>query len=401
MTVLEDYDQFDGRHWETGSVGNYYANRGVNAPHTGQPYSEALLLGVSGGIVMGYFSFAYEGYDPHARILTRNTFNPWDTMLGRLGAVQNVEQTSSLQTGVHKLEETLDADLPAIVWADMFSLPYNALSKDEGMWAMMPVVVYGYSRADNRAWVADRSKVPLILSADELDAARSRVKKYKHRLITLEPPDPGKLAGAVRKGIWDCIKLFIEKPPKGSKNNFGLAAFNWWASLLTNPKARLSWEKEFPAGGKMYAGLTSTFVDINTFGKDGHAERDVYADFLQEASLLLEKPGLKAAAGHFRRSAGAWDSLSAALLPDDVPLLGETRRLLMHRHALFTEQGSAALEEIRALDTRLAEIKSQATEDFPLDHAGVVALRERISQHVMRIHDIEKEAIEALQAAMS
>ena len=55
MIKLNAYNHFAGRHWETGSVRNFYAYRGVNAPHTGQPYSEALLMGVSGGIVMGYF----------------------------------------------------------------------------------------------------------------------------------------------------------------------------------------------------------------------------------------------------------------------------------------------------------------------------------------------------------
>jgi hypothetical protein len=401
MTVLKDYSQFYGRHWETGSVCNFYAYRGFKAPHTGQPYSEALLLGVSGGIVMGYFSFAYEGYDPQARILTRNTFDPWDTMLGRLGVVQHLEQTGKAETGVKNLTDALEAGMPAIVWADMFSLPYNALPQDEGMWAMMPLVVYGYNRSENRAWIADRSSAPLTITADELDEARGRVKKHKHRLITLEPPDPDKLAGAVRKGIWDCIKLFTEAPPKGSKNNFGLAAFRWWATLLTNPKARMSWEKQFPAGGKMYAGLIWAFSDINTFGKDGHAERDMYADFLEEASLLLEKPDLKEAAGQFRRSAGAWDDLSTALLPDEVPLFGETRRLMLRRHDLFIQQGSAAMQDIRDLDARLVEIKKQVAAEFPLDQAGVIALRERISQQVMKLHDIEKEAIETLQAAMA
>ena len=97
MPKLNNYHHFDGLHWETGSVRNFYAYRGVKAPHTGQPYSEALLLGISGGIVMGYFSFAYEGYDPHARILTRNTFDPLDTLLHRLGGAVVVErQTADL-----------------------------------------------------------------------------------------------------------------------------------------------------------------------------------------------------------------------------------------------------------------------------------------------------------------
>ncbi len=400
MTVLKDYDQFLGRHWETGSVSNYYAYRGVTAPHTGRPYSEALLMGVSGGIVMGYFSFAYEGYDPMANILTRNTFDPWDTMLGRLGVVQNVKQTGISETGVKNLEETLAEGLPAIVWADMFSLPYNALPHDEGMWGMQPVVVYGYDRDAGQAWIADRSSVPLRVTPDELDAARGRVKKFKNRLITLEPPDPDKLPAAVRKGIWDCIKLFTEAPPKGSKNNFGLAAYRWWSELLTNPKARLSWEKEFPAGGKMYSGLTWAFNHINTFGNDGHAERDLYAIFLEEASQILGKLALQQVAEMFRDSARAWDELSTALLPDDVAELAETRQLMLRRHRLFLEQGSAALDDIQQVTARLAEIKAQVSESFAMDDAGVIAIREDISRHVMRIHDIEMEAVEELQAAM-
>ncbi len=91
MPVLADYNSFIGTHWETGSIANTLAHRGVTAPHTGQPYSEALLMGVGGGAVMGYFSFAYEGYDPQARILTRNTFDPWDALLSRLGVVQHVQ----------------------------------------------------------------------------------------------------------------------------------------------------------------------------------------------------------------------------------------------------------------------------------------------------------------------
>ncbi len=400
MTVLKDYDQFLGRHWETGSVSNYYAYRGVTAPHTGRPYSEALLMGVSGGIVMGYFSFAYEGYDPMANILTRNTFDPWDTMLGRLGVVQNVKQTGISETGVKNLEETLAEGLPAIVWADMFSLPYNALPHDEGMWGMQPVVVYGYDRDAGQAWIADRSSVPLRVTPDELDAARGRVKKFKNRLITLEPPDPDKLPAAVRKGIWDCIKLFTEAPPKGSKNNFGLAAYRWWSELLTNPKARLSWEKEFPAGGKMYSGLTWAFNHINTFGNDGHAERDLYAIFLEEASQILGKLALQQVAEMFRDSARAWDELSTALLPDDVAELAETRQLMLRRHRLFLEQGSAALDDIQQVTARLAEIKAQVSESFAMDDAGVIAMRADISRHVMRIHDIEMEAVEELQAAM-
>ncbi len=400
MAVLMDYNHFLGRHWETGCVCNVYAYRAVKAPHTGEPYTEAMLMGISGGIVMGYFSFAYEGYGPQARILTRNTFDPLDTLLERLGAVQKRVQTSDPAKAARKLVECLESGVPPITWVDMFSLPYNSLPKDEGMWGMFPVVVYGYDEAADRVWIADRARVPLYITTGELAAARGRVKNVKHRLLTLEPPNPEKLSAAVRNGIWDCIKLFTEAPPKGSRNNFGLAAYRWWVELLTQPKARMSWEREFPPGAKMFSGLVWAFNDIETFGKDGHAERDVYADFLDEASLVLDKPSLREVAGQYRRSAQAWDALSRALLPDEVPLLGETRRLLLQRQRLFIDQGMSALEDIQGINARLAAIKGQVAADFPLDASGAAEMRENISRHVLVIHDIEKEAVEALQSAM-
>jgi hypothetical protein len=119
MPTLPNYKHFDGRHWETGTVQNYFAYMGVKAPHTGQPYSEAMLMGVSGGVLMGYFSFAYKGYDPHVAILSRNTINPLDTLLVRLGVVQHLLQTTDAKKGLKNLLDVLEEGSPAIVWADV------------------------------------------------------------------------------------------------------------------------------------------------------------------------------------------------------------------------------------------------------------------------------------------
>ncbi len=401
MPILHDYNQFEGLHWETGTVRNFLAYRGVTAPHTGKPYSEALLLGVSGGLVFGYFSFAYEGYDPHARILTRNTFGPFETMLSRLGITQHRLQTASPAKGITNLVDTLESGVPAIVWADMFSLSYNLLPFDEGMWAMMPILVMGHDEQADQVRIADRSRRPLTVSTGELHAARARVKKDKFRVLTLDPPNPDKLVAAVQAGIWDCIKLYTEKPPRGSKNNFGLAAFQWWTNLLTRPTARLSWEKEFPAGPKMYAGLSSVFADINTFGKDGGAERQTYASFLDEASLILERPALKEAAAQFRKSAAAWERFNQELFPDEIAPFAETRRITLRRHRLFLDEGDAALDEMRTIDARLQALRSQMETDFPLSPDEVVTFRENLAQAVLDIHDIERDAVAALQDAMA
>jgi hypothetical protein len=398
MPILSDYNEFGGRHWETGTVRNFFAYRGVKAPHTGQPFSEALLLGISGGVVMGYFSFAYEGYDPQARILTRNTFDPFETLLARMGVVQDLRQTASPDKGRANLIDALDEGLPAIVWTDMFSLPYNALDAS-AMWAMFPILVYGYDETAEMVWIADRSRVGLTITPAQLHAARARVKKDRFRLLTLDYPDPDKLPAAVTAGIWQCIRLFLETPPKGSANNFGLRAYRYWAELLTRPGQRMSWAKEFPAGIKLWAGLTTAFTDICTFGKDeaGEADRSLYAGFLDEASVILSRPALREVAEQFRASAAAWRALAWALLPDTIPWLAETRDLLLRRHALFLSQGGDAFAQIKIIDARLAELR--IVSDY--ESSAVQPLLEHIRSHVLAIHDLEKAAITQLQAIMA
>ena len=400
MPTLQEYNQFDGIHWETGSVRNYYDYCGVKAPHTDKPYSEALLMGVSGGAVMGYFVFAYKGHDPHARILTRNTFDPMRTMLQRLGAGQDARQTAKADRAVKNLVDTLENGTPAITWVDAFSLPYDPQSYEFEIAHMSPVIVFGYDEESDLVSIADRARGPLYASTAQLATARAKVKKTRRRILTLEAPDPDKLEEAVRLGVWDSIKLYTEKPPKGARHNFGFAAYRRWADALRKPKMRGSWEKEFPRGRKMYAGLESVFSDTHTYGKEGFAERDVFADFLDEAAVILQRPALRDSAARFRVSAEAWSELGRMLLPDSVPVWGEARNLMLKNQRLFLDQGGAALEEGRANARRLIEIRRQMETGFPLSEEDVISFREEIAAQVLKIHDIEEPAVATMKEAM-
>jgi hypothetical protein len=91
--------------------------------------------------------------------------------------------------------------------------------------------------------------------------------------------------------------------------------------------------------------------------------------------------------------------LPAALLPDEVAPFGETRDLMSRRHTLFLEQGGAAVDEMRAIDSRLAEIRAGMEDDFPLTQAEVEIHREQLSEQIRRIHDVEKKAVLGLQQA--
>ena len=225
MPVLTDYNQLRGP-----PLGNWL-NREctqlpgcVKAPHTGKPFSEALLMGVSGGAVMGYFNFHYDGYDPEVRILTRNTFDPWDTMLSRLGIVQNIQHTSKPERGVQNLIAALEEGHAPSWWADMWSLPYNVLKWDEQAWGMMPIVAFGYDVAREQAHIADRASLGLTVATDELDAARARVKKDKFRVVTLDPPGEDKLASAGAVGHLGLHQALHRESTQRLEKQFRLAS---------------------------------------------------------------------------------------------------------------------------------------------------------------------------------
>ena len=396
--------QLNGRHWETGSIHNALALQGIKAPPTGKPYSEALLLGISGGIAFGYFTFEYKGYLPHVALLTRNTFNPFSTILERLGIAQDTQQTNKAETAEKNLREALESGLYPIVWADQFSMPYNCLPADEPMWGMMPILAL---ETDGKTVaIADRSSQPFHLSMAELTKARGRVKEDKYRLVTLDAPQTTKLAGAVHKGICQAISLFTEEPPRGGRDNFGFAAYDKLAKLLVNTRNRQSWERFFTPGIRMYHALAGSPVQpgayhwVNTWGSADGAERGLYADFLLEAAQILKRPALKESAEKFRESHKLWLTFADALLPDDVPLLGESKRLIQMKQDLFINTGEAALPEIKQINSTLNNLLGQSENDFPLSNAQAADMRANLHDILLNIKSVETAAVELLQRAV-
>src|SRR5688572_19103098 len=396
--------QLTGRHWETGSVHNALAMQGVKAPHTGKPYSEALLLGISGGITFGYFTFEYKGYLPHVAMLTRNTFNPFSTILERLGVPQDLRQTNKTDVAEKNLLDTLESGLYPIVWADQFSLPYNCLNPDDAMWGMMPILAV---ETDGKSvMVADRSSQPLHLSMEELTKARGRVKDDKFRIMTLDTPQTTKLSAAVHMGICQGIKLFTEEPPRGARDNFGFAAYEKLAEMLVNTRNKQSWERFFAPGGRMYHALAGSPVQpgayhwVMTWGSADGAERGLYADFLLEAAQILKKPSLRESAEKFRESHALWLTFTDAMLPDDVPLLGESKKLIQKKHDLFINEGESALPEIKKINARLNELLSQSETNFPLSSAHAAELRANLREILLKITGVEQQAINLLQSAI-
>lgn len=401
MPTLANYRQFDGRYWDTASIRNALDYQGVKAPHTGEPYSEAMLLGVSGGVTFGYFTFHYDGYDPQVNLLTRNTFEPVDKIFNRMGIACEVLKTTSADKGRKNLIEAIEDGHAPIAFPDMWSLAYNAMPYDEGMWGGLPVVVYGYEPEKGEAYISDRSFVSLTVTTDELDVARARVKKDKHRLLILEHPDESLLVSAVRQGIYDCINLMTEKPPRGSSKNFGLSGLQHWGEMLQKT-TKGSWAREYPTGRPLMSVLISAYTFLGpAFGKTMKAERDVYADFLDEAVNVLQMPELENVAVRYRLAGDAWDGLLCALLPEDVPLLKKAREYIDMKHEYFIEKGVGATDVMVDCTTKLNALKIEAEHNFPMTDTEVSDLRDELYRHVTMVHEAEEEAVIALTSVMT
>ena len=401
MPTLPNFTQFEGRYWDTASIRNALDYQGVQAPHTGQPYSEAMLLGISGGVAFGYFTFHYQGYDPQVNLLTRNTFDPMKRIFERMGLAPKAVRTPNADKARQNLIKALEDGFAPIASPDGSLLPYNAIAYDQANWHTMPLVIFGYEPAAGEAHISDRSRVPLTVSADELDNARGRIKKERHALLLLGKPDESLLAEAIRQGLADCVKLMTEKPPKGSAKNFGLRALENWADLLAK-KSRGSWAKEYPSGRPLLAALTSAYTFLGpAFGKTVQAERDVYADFLDEAARVLELAALSEVAGAYRAAGQAWRALLDSLLPQASPMLGDARGAIDRRNALFIESGAARLDEIINQRDRLAALLTAAESDFPLSDDEIADLRLNIRDKVLQAREAEEAAVLALKAAIS
>ena len=113
---------------------------------------------------------------------------------------------------------------------------------------------------------------------------------------------------------------------------------------------------------------------MNTWVSADGADRGLYADFLDEAAQILNCPALKDAAKKFRESRSLWLAFADALLPDAVPLLGESKKLISRKHELFVEKGEAALPEIKQINKRHGELLKDSEKHFPLSNAEAAEL---------------------------
>jgi hypothetical protein len=404
--TVPDYARFGGRHCQTGSLKNVLAHLGVLNPFTGQAFTEELLLGIGGGIGVSYFQFDFGG-KPAAFIGGRYPAKPSgadfiEQICARLGLLTTLYETAGTTKGEQALIDTLRRLIPAIVWGDMPYLPYLALPEN-AHFGGHTFVVYGLDLDRQLVQIADRGAGPLTAAVDELRAARaSKHKPFPpgHKLLAVETAPhtvpAGTLQRAVLRGISDCCRAMRNPPIR----NLGLQGLLKWAGLVANAEKPQGWPNAFPPGMPAYGTLMSAYIFIEISGTGGSSFRSMYAAFLHEACAILGIPRLAEAACMYDEGARRWSNLATAMLPDAVPLLGRTRRLLAAKNELFEREGAAALPRMLAINREFDAILTEVRSQFPLQPAELLDLYAGLREKILAVHEAESEAVAVLEAAI-
>ncbi|MFO7167132.1 MAG: DUF4872 domain-containing protein [Chloroflexota bacterium] len=378
------------------------AHAGVRAPHTGEPYSEAMLFGIAGGIGVGVFSFFYERED-FASFYVAGRHRWYDDLaylsgaLARLGAEPLVRETSGAKAAAQQLHDAL-AGGPCIAWVDMAGLPHRGVPPQWSGSGYHLVTVYRADAAAGTALIGDLTDQPVEIGLEELARARGRIARDRHRLLSIAaPPAAGDLRAMVRAGLEACHDDLLHPALRGAPGNARLDALRTWAERLDG-RGKERWERVFRPGPNLLRALCSVYDFIEHYGTGGGLCRPLFADFLAEAAEALGHPPLAALAERYAELGRMWSGLAEAALPDDVPMLREAKELYARKAELL--HAGAGAEAVAGVWRRLGELEAQAREAFPLSDAAYAELRAQLRAHVAALHEAEVAAHGAIPQAL-
>lgn len=392
---IETYRPRVGVHWETGALANILASLGARAPHSGKPYSEAMLLGLGGGVGAGYIHFQMHGGKLQWIFLQLRHSPKYrgevaEEICARIGVPVEARESSSVKTAALQLEEELDKGRPVFATCAEAGLSHRVLPSD-----MLKMFVYGvgvFGIEGETAVVDDRSAQPIRISLEELGQARAAIPYNKNRILAFGPPKRSPaLSRALPEAIAQCARGLLSR-----KGLFGLHAFERWRDLLLDAKDKKGWPKAFARGPELRHALVCCFKAIEVDSLAGM--RGMYADFLEEAQDVLGERRLADAVRRYRKLSGAWTELAEHLLPPGFPGAHETKQLLRKRRDLHAARGAEAVPEIRRIQAQLDELRHASLE---LDEIQRHDLLEAVHERLTAICAAERAAAESLKAAVS
>ncbi|MFQ6060606.1 MAG: BtrH N-terminal domain-containing protein [Thermoplasmata archaeon] len=386
--VLEDFNHFGGKHCWTTSLRNAFAYHDLEL-------SEEMVFGLGGGLGFIYW---YQKQMPAPLVGGRygKKYDPLENSCKRIGGNATLAYTTSAKKGYNQLKELLREGEPAVTFVDMYYLRYMVLP-EEAHFGAHTILVYGLDEDEDRVYVSDRSVKPLSMTIEDLMKARNS--KYKpwppmNMLVKIEyPTEVADLSNGIRDSIRESTGMMLHPPIK----NIGLAGMQKWASLVTK------WPRDFK-GLALFNCLFNVFIYIEIGGTGGSSFRPMYAQFLDEASEILDEAELREIADIFRESGKIWSKIARIALPDSWDSLRRIRELSMEKSRIFEEQGPNGYERMKEIAAEVDDhlIKELVTKEFQeLDERKIAPILENMKEKILELYEIEKHAFKRLNAVIS
>jgi len=397
---------------------------GVRAPHTGAPFTEAMVFGIAGGIGIGVISFYYEKEDfasfyiaggigigvtsfyyekeDFASFFIAGRHQWQDDLVYLTGALAAlaiepaVHESSGSKTAGRQLAEAVAGDRPCIAWVDMASLPHRGMPDAFKGISYHVITVYAVELEKGTALIGDLTDHPITVSLADLEAARARIKKQRFRLLSIEPGGSPRqnLRALVEDGLRRCHHGLLHPTLPSMRNNARLEALKTWAERLASSADPQGWERVFRPGANLWRGLNFVYVFIESYGTGGGLYRPLFADFLEEAAAAVPWPALNEFAGRYHELGRRWSELADAALPDSVPAFRKAKELRGRIEELLHDGGPA--EEARQTWQKLGELEREAAASFPLSAEGCKDLLADLKPRVQSLYEGEAAALKDL-----
>ena len=175
--ILTGYRHFGGVNWDSAALKNTLAYSGVLDPRTRKPLTEAMCLGIGGGIGVGYSfcpSIPRNGQGSgisvvgrHRVVDTGGSFQK--DALARLGCTVDVCETAGVKAAYEHVCRGLSAGRPVIIWTSPLAAPQ--MGYHSGTCGMYLTVVHGVDEARGEAHLGDCAPTSLAMTLADLSAA--------------------------------------------------------------------------------------------------------------------------------------------------------------------------------------------------------------------------------------
>jgi Domain of unknown function (DUF4872)/Butirosin biosynthesis protein H, N-terminal len=405
--LLPGYQRFGGgEHHDSALLHNLLLAAGVRAQHSGQPYSEAMLAGLGGGVGFMCFAFEYADHHPTMTIVARHHPDPFiPAMLARSGARHDTRQGGGAAVAERHLREALAGGRAVLCAVSRAELPWHRRVDAMGDADPHEIVVVGIDEAAGEALIDDGCERPNRLALDRLAEARARYRKGKRRLMTVtgrELEDGFELEASVREAIAACAHHLTE-PVLGNAfdTNFGFRGMERWIAQLTDERTRQGWLRRYDHPEALFTALYRLHDCIEVEYSAPGAMRPLYADFLVEVADLLAAPALLDAAERFRAAGERWSAIANQALDPTVPQLARYHDLTAELAELRRTRGWLAAGEIAALGEEVGTLARSFAADDPIPRPRRSTLFGELAALASEVMGLERDAVDALHEVVA